>query len=147
MGNNLTRLVKIGLMAALAMTAWKGLMKTPEAASRLDPERFYRNMVGDGENSLIMKERHFDFNHQTGIALEIRLKELRERGDTPPSDALPTEARLERAIRKAEAKDMRNADYMDLAEEALERAKRMSAKGWTMPLSVCAPTVGQGGRP
>ncbi len=138
MANNLTRLVKIGLLAALALTFWKGLMKTPEVASRLDPERFYRNMIGDGENSLIMKERHFDFNHMTGIALEIRLNELRQRGDTPPADALTTKDRLERAIGKAEAKDMRNADYIELAREALERAKLMAAQGWRMPLSVCA---------
>lgn len=141
MGNNLTRLVKIGLFAALALTAWKGAMKTPEVASRLAPERFFNALANDGENSSIMKERHFDFNHQTGVALEIRLAELHQRGDTPPPDSLPTEARLARAIRKAEAKDMRNADYVDLAQEALARAKRMADQGWRMPVALTAVAV------
>jgi len=136
---DLTRLVKFGLLFCLGLTFYKGFMKLPEISPVLDPRRFYSGMVNDGENSLIMKERHFDFNYHTGKALELRLLEMQSRGESPPADELVTMDRLERAIRKTQAKDMRNADYVLLAEEKLARAKRLQAEKWAMGWTVCDP--------
>ena len=129
---DLSRMVKLGLLFCLALTFYKGFMKLPEVYPVLNPEGFYRGQVNDGENSLIMKERHFDFNYQTGKALESRLREMQTRGDTPPPDALVTLERVERAIRKTQAKDLRNADALALAEEKLERARLREAGKWRM---------------
>ena len=136
---DLPRLVKLGLIFCLGLTFYKGFMKLPEIYPVLDPERFYKGLLNDGENSLIMKERHFDFNYQTGKALEQRLLEMQSRGESPPADALVTVDRVERAIRKTLAKDMRNADYVLLAEEKLARAKRLRAQAWTMGWTGCDP--------
>jgi hypothetical protein len=137
---NLTSLVKLALFAALGLTLYKGLVKTPEMASRLDPPRFFRGLVNDAENSLIMKERHYDFNHLTLAALEMRQAELRTPGaQTPAPDSLVSPESLDLAVRKAQARDLRNADYVDLAREALERAENMRAKGWVMPLGCPKP--------
>jgi len=131
------RMVKLGLFFCLALTAWKGFLKLPEVYPVLEPARFYSGMVNDGENSLIMKERHFDFNYQTGKALEMRWREMRDRGENPPENELATRDRVERAIRKTAAKDMRNADYVVLAEEKLARARRLQAEGWSMGWGLC----------
>ncbi|MBI4807251.1 MAG: hypothetical protein HY795_18710 [Desulfovibrio sp.] len=136
---NLTPLVKLGLLFCLGLTFYKGFMKLPEVYPVLDPGRFFRGLINDGENSLIMKERHFDFNYQTGKALELRQLEMQSRGESPPSDALVTQDRVTRAIRKTQAKDMRNADYILLAEEKLARARRLQAEGWAMGWTVCDP--------
>jgi len=144
--SNLTRTVKAGLFFCLALTFYKGFMKLPEVYPVLEPERFYRGQVNDGENSLIMKERHFDFNYQTGKALELRLREMDALGETPPPDALVTRDRVERAIRKTLAKDERNADSLVLAEEKLARARRMQAESWSLGWGVCDPLApGPGG--
>lgn len=146
MRSNLTRAVKAGLFFCLALTFYKGFMKLPEVYPVLEPERFYRGQVNDGENSLIMKERHFDFNYQTGKALELRLREMEALGETPPDDALVTRDRVERAIKKTLAKDERNADSLVLAEEKLARARRMQAEGWSLGWGVCDPLApGTGG--
>lgn len=146
MRSNLTRAVKAGLFFCLALTFYKGFMKLPEVYPVLEPERFYRGQVNDGENSLIMKERHFDFNYQTGKALELRLLEMDALGETPPEDALVTRDRVERAIRKTLAKDERNADSLVLAEEKLARARRMQAEKWSLGWGVCDPLApGTGG--
>jgi len=147
--SNLTRAVKAGLFFCLALTFYKGFMKLPEVYPVLEPERFYRGQVNDGENSLIMKERHFDFNYQTGKALELRLLEMDAPGETPPPyapDALVTRDRVERAIKKTLAKDERNADSLVLAEEKLARARRMQAENWSLGWGVCDPLApGTGG--
>jgi len=144
--SNLTRAVKAGLFFCLALTFYKGFMKLPEVYPVLEPERFYRGQVNDGENSLIMKERHFDFNYQTGKALELRLREMEALGETPPEDALVTRDRVERAIKKTLAKDERNADSLVLAEEKLARARRMQAENWSLGWGVCDPLApGTGG--
>jgi hypothetical protein len=129
---DLTRVVKLGLFFCLALTFYKGVAKIPEVYTLLDPARFFRGMINDGENSLIMKERHFDFNFQTGRAVALRLEEMKARGENPPEDVLPNRARVELAHRKTLAKDERNADYVLLADEKLQRAKRLQAQGWTM---------------
>ena len=136
---DLARAVKLGLFACLALTAWKGFMKLPEVYPALDPGRFYRGLVNDGENSLIMKERHFDFNYQTGKALDARWREMLSRGENPPETELVNRDRLERAIRKTAAKDARNADYVDMAEEKLKRARRLAAEGWSLGWGLCRP--------
>ncbi|WP_243362345.1 hypothetical protein [Fundidesulfovibrio terrae] len=138
---DLTRMVKLGLFFCLALTAWKGFMKLPEVYPALEPGRFYQGLVNDGENSLIMKERHFDFNYQTGKALDIRWREMRARGENPPDGDLVNRDRLERAIRKTAAKDSRNADYVDMAEEKLARARRLEAEGWSLGWSLCRPSA------
>lgn len=144
---DLTRLVKLGLFFCLGLTLYKGFLKLPEIYPVLDPARFYRGLINDGENSLIMKERHFDFNYQTGKALELRLLEMQSRGESPPADALVTVDRVERAIHKTLAKDMRNADYVLMAEEKLARSKRLQAEAWTMGWSSCDPlTPGGAGK-
>lgn len=149
MRSNLTRAVKAGLFFCLALTFYKGFMKLPEVYPVLEPERFYRGQVNDGENSLIMKERHFDFNYQTGKALELRLLEMDAPGESPPPDApdaLVTRDRVERAIKKTLAKDERNADALVLAEEKLARARRMQAENWSLGWGVCDPLApGTGG--
>lgn len=131
-----TRLVKLGLFFCLALTFYKGFMKLPEVYPVLDPERFYRSLISDGENSLIMKERHFDFNYQTGLAVAMRLKEMQARGETPPDTQLVTRERAALAFGKTLAKDARNADYVLLAQEKLDRAKRLKAEHWSMGWSL-----------
>ncbi|KAF0235002.1 MAG: hypothetical protein FD177_161 [Desulfovibrionaceae bacterium] len=146
MRSNLTRAVKAGLFFCLALTFYKGFMKLPEVYPVLEPERFYRGQVNDGENSLIMKERHFDFNYQTGKALELRLLEMDALDQTPAPDSLVTRDRVERAIKKTWAKDERNADSLVLAEEKLARARRMQAENWSLGWGVCDPLApGTGG--
>jgi len=129
---DLARLVRVGLFACLAVTFYKGFLKLPEVFPVLDPERFYRGQVNDGENTLIMKERHFDFNYQTGKAVELRLEELRALDENPPDDVLANRERVELALAKTLAKDVRNADYVVLAEEKLERARLRQARGWSL---------------
>ena len=131
-----TRLVKLGLFFCLALTFYKGFMKLPEVYPVLAPERFYKGLINDGENSLIMKERHFDFNYQTGLAVAMRIKEMEARGENPPQDKLVTRERAALALGKCLAKDARNADYVLLAKEKLERAKRLQAEGWSMGWSL-----------
>ena len=142
---DLTRLVKLGLFACLALTFYKGFMKLPEVYPVLDPDGFYRGQLNDGENSLIMKERHFDFNYQTGKALDIRLREMTERGETPAPDALVNMERLENAVLKTQAKDVRNADAYGLAEEKLARAFGREASKWSLGFG-CPPGA-PGGSP
>lgn len=129
---DLTRLVKLGLFFCLALTVYKGLMKLPEVQSVFAPARFFNGLENDAENSLIMKERHFDFTYQTGRALEMRLAEMESRGETPPGDVLPSKERVQGAIRKTLAKDERDADYVGFAEEKLARVRRLRAESWTM---------------
>ncbi|GFK95741.1 hypothetical protein NNJEOMEG_03609 [Fundidesulfovibrio magnetotacticus] len=129
------RLVKLGLFACLALTFHKGFMKLPEVYPALEPERFYRGQVNDGENVAIMKERHFDINYHTGKAIELRLEEMRERGEEPADDELVTRERAELALLKALTKDVRNADYVLLAEEKLARARLREAARWRLTWS------------
>lgn len=133
-----TRLVKLGVFACLALTFYRGFMKLPEVFPVLNPEGFYRSQLNDGENSLIMKERHFDFNYQTGKALEIRREEMASRGDTPAPGALVNQERLDTAILKTQAKDVRNADALVMAEEKLARARQRQAIQWRLDFS-CPP--------
>lgn len=135
-----TGLVKLVLFACLILTAYKGLMRLPEVASVSNPQGFFRGLTNDGENSLIMKERHFDYNHETLAALELRYAESLRPENAQSEDSLTTTARIQRAIRKAQAKDVRNADYVDLAREALERAKRLRDQDWRMGwTTACEP--------
>lgn len=136
-------LVKLGLFFCLALTAYKGFMKLPEVYPVLDPAGFFRNQLNDGENSLIMKERHFDFNFQTGKALEIRLRDMQAHGETPAPEALVTLERLEKALLKTKAKDLRNADSFLLAEQKLQRAERRQAEKWALGWS--GPRSGSNG--
>ena len=129
---DLAWLVKLGLFICLALTLHRGFMKLPEIYPVLSPEQFYRGQVGGGESSLIMKERHYDYNYQIGQALALRQDEMAQRDENPPEDALVTRDRVERAIRKTLAKDERNADYVLLAREKLGRALRRQAQGWRM---------------
>lgn len=129
---DLSWLVKLGLFACLALTFHRGLMKLPEVYAAFAPEEFYRSQTGGGESSLIMKERHYDYNYQTGQALALRQEEMKRLGEEPGPDALVTRDRVERAIRKTLAKDDRNADYVLLAREKFERALRRQAQGWRM---------------
>lgn len=138
---DLTRVVKLGLFFCLALTFYKGMVKIPEVYTLLDPARFFRGMINDGQNSLIMKERHFDFNYQTGRAVALRLEEMKARNENPPDDVLPNRARVELAYRKTLAKDERNADYVLLADEKLRRAKRLRDQSWTMGWAGADPSA------
>lgn len=131
--------LKIGLLACLAVTFWKGAAKLPEVLSVTDPTRFFRNLENDAENSAIMKERHFDMNHETLKALEQRKAQA---GLPLPPGSLATPESVVRAIGKAQAKDVRNADYVVLAREALERARRMRDEGWRMDALSCPASPG-----
>ncbi|GAB6037064.1 hypothetical protein JCM15519_16230 [Fundidesulfovibrio butyratiphilus] len=131
--------VKLGLLACLALTLWKGATKLPEVASVADPAKFFRDMENNAENSAIMKERHFDMNHETLKALEQRQAQV---GVPLPPDSLATAQNISRAIGKAKAKDVRNADYVALAREALDRAKRMRDQGWRMGVLRCPAAPG-----
>ncbi len=124
--------VRILLLAALLATAWKGLARTPEIASVFFPEQFYNGLVNDAENSFIMKERHYDFNEAETLAAQAKLEELLRSGNAPAPDSLVTEESLRRALRKAEAKRVRSADYIIVAREKLERIKRLEKAGWKM---------------
>ena len=155
MRSDLSRLVKLGLFACLALTFYKGFMKLPEVYPVADPERFYRGQVNDGENTLIMKERHFDFNYQTGKAIELRIEEMRALDENPPADVLTNRERVELALLKTRAKDVRNADYVALAEEKLGRARLRQARSWrldwsgtpaaAMPQGAATPSQPMGG--
>ena len=138
------RLVKLGLFFCLALTFYKGFMKLPEIYPVLDPDHFFNGVINDGENSLIMKERHFDFNYQTGKALALRKLEMEARNEPSPEGALVTKDRVELAIRKTLAKDERNADSLVLAEQKLARAKRLQAEAWTMGWTACDPQTPRG---
>jgi len=129
---SLERLVKAGLFVCLALTFWKGFSKLPEVLPVLHPQRFATGQINDGENSLFMKQRHFDINYQTGKALSLRIEELKTAEQSPPQDALVTLERAENALRKTQAKDLRNANDLTLAEEKLGRAKRRAAEGWSL---------------
>jgi hypothetical protein len=139
MRGKLDRLVALGLFFCLALTFEKGFMKLPEVFPKLAPASFYRGLVNDRENSLIMKERHFDINVQIGKALELRLAEMKARGESPAGDVLADRERAEMALRKTLAKDTRNADYVLLARQNLDRARSLQAKGWTMGWSLGGP--------
>ena len=129
MEDRLTRLIRIALVAGLILTAVKGAMKTPEVAGVFLADDYFLDLENDAEMSLIMKERHFDYNQETLKALEL----LRARINTAaPTDGLISAQTLPLAIGKALAKDVRNADDLLLANENLERIRLMRQQGWRM---------------
>ncbi len=141
-------LVRALLVLALAGTVYKGFMKTPEGASNLTPKRFFDGLVNDAENSAIMKERHNDINEATDKAVRVRLEELRAGVYKPAPGSLVTEQSLTRAIRKNQATRERAEDDVLRAKEKLERAWRLEASGWRMPLSCLpAPLPAAGSQP
>lgn len=136
----LDNLLRALLVAALLATAYKGALRTADVASRLTPERFHRGAINDAENSLIMKERHYDFALATDQAVRIKLDEVLS-GRTPPPGSLVCETSLRKALEKGLATRLRNEEYLALAREKLERARRLEALGWVMPAG-CSPTRG-----
>jgi hypothetical protein len=131
-------IIRLLCLVALAGTLYKGFMKTPEAASNLTPQRFFNGLVGDGENTAIMKERHRDINEALDKAIRVRLGELRTGLYRPAPGSLVTEQSLERAIRKDQATRERADDDVLRAGEKLDRAKRLEAQGWRMGIFSCA---------
>ncbi len=127
-------LVRLLLLTALGGTIWKGFMKTPEAASHLRPQWYYDSLIGDGENSAIMKERHLDVLEATDKAVRVRLDELRSGVYKPAPGSLVSEESLTRAIRKDQATRERAEDDVLRANEKLQRAKNLQAAGWRMGL-------------
>ena len=127
-------LVRLLLLAALGGTIWKGFMKTPEAASHLRPQWYYDSLIGDGENSAIMKQRHLDVLEATDKAVRVRLDELRSGVYAPAPGSLVSEESLTRAIRKNQATRERAEDDVMRAGEKLQRAKNLQASGWRMGL-------------
>lgn len=130
--------IRLLLIVALCGTVWKGFMKTPEAASHLRPQAFYDDLVNDGENTAIMKERHRDVLEATDKAVRVRLEELRAGVYVPAPGSLVSEESLTRAIRKDQATRERAADDEVRAWEKLERARGLEAAGWRMGLG-CGP--------
>jgi hypothetical protein len=132
------RLLKVLVFAALLMTVYKGLLRTPEFASLIDSRRFFNGLVNDAENSLIMKERHLDFGDATAKAVRIRLEELESMGRTPDPDLVNAES-LRRAVARRMAIRERDADYVVLAREKLDRMHALERDGWRMPLGLTPP--------
>jgi hypothetical protein len=132
---SLERVLKVLVFAALALTVCKGLGRTPEYASRVDSRRFFNGLVNDAENSLIMKERHLDFGDATAKAVRLRLEELERMGRTPDPD-LVNEESLRRAVARRMAIRERDADYVVLAREKLDRMRALERDGWRMPLGL-----------
>ncbi|EHJ48115.1 hypothetical protein DFW101_2109 [Solidesulfovibrio carbinoliphilus subsp. oakridgensis] len=132
--------IRLLLIVALGGTVWKGFLKTPEAASHLRPKAFYDDLVNDGENTAIMKERHRDVLEATDKAVRVRLDELRAGVYVPGAGSLVSEESLVRAIRKDVATRARAVDDEVRAWEKLERARRLEASGWRMPLG-CSPVA------
>ena len=137
------RVLKLLLLFALCLTAYKGLVATPEIATNFFPERFYRGKINDAENSLIMKERHYDFNEALDQTVRVKLEALLASGRTPAPGSLVTEETLRLAIEKNQAKRLREADAVLAAREKLERLLRLEAAGWAMGLS-CETAAGPG---
>ncbi len=131
------RALKVLVLAALVLTVYKGLGRTPEFASHVDSRRFYDGLVNDAENSLIMKERHLDFGDATAKAVRVRLEELASMGRTPDPD-LVNEASLRRAVARRMAIRERDADYVVLAREKLDRMRALERDGWRMPLGLAS---------
>ncbi len=140
-GKTFERVLRVLLLAALLLTAYKGLMATPEFATAFFPERFYRGKINDAENSLIMKERHYDFNEALDKAVRIQLEELARTGESP--GPLVTGQTLRLAIEKNEAKRLREADSVLVAREKLARMLRLEAAGWRMGFD-CESASGAG---
>jgi hypothetical protein len=132
------RLLKVLVFAALLLTVYKGLLRTPEFASHIDSRRFFNGLVNDAENSLIMKERHLDFGDATAKAVRIRLEELESMGRTPDPDLVNAES-LRRAVARRMAIRERDADYVVLAREKLDRMHALERDGWRMPLGLTPP--------
>uniref|UniRef100_I2PYI6 Uncharacterized protein n=1 Tax=Desulfovibrio sp. U5L TaxID=596152 RepID=I2PYI6_9BACT len=135
--------IRLLLIVALGGTVWKGFLKTPEAASHLRPKAFYDDLVNDGENTAIMKERHRDVLEATDKAVKVRLDELRAGVYVPAPGSLVSEESLVRAIRKDVATRERAVDDEVRGREKLERARRLEASGWRMPLG-CSPVAAPG---
>lgn len=142
-GFTLERALKVLVFAALVLTVWKGLGRTPEFASHVTPERFFNGMVNDAENSLIMKERHLDFNDASAKAVRVRLEELLSQGRTP-DPAMINEESLRRAVNRRLAVRERDADYAVMARERLDRMLALERQGWRMELGVSLPAPGAG---
>jgi len=134
-GFTFERALKILVFAALVLTAWKGLGRTPEFASHVAPQRFFTGLVNDAENSLIMKERHLDFNDASAKAVRVRLEEFLSQGRTPDPSMINEES-LRRAVNRRLAVRERDADYVVMAREKLERVRAMEREGWRMDLGV-----------
>ncbi|NDY56027.1 hypothetical protein G3N56_04615 [Desulfovibrio sulfodismutans] len=142
-GFTFERALKVLVFAALVLTVWKGLGRTPEFASHVTPERFFSGMVNDAENSLIMKERHLDFNDASAKAVRVRLEELLSQGRTP-DPAMINEESLRRAVNRRLAVRERDADYAVMARERLDRMLALERQGWRMELGVSLPAPGEG---
>lgn len=137
-GFTFERALKVLVFTALVLTVWKGLGRTPEFASHVTPQRFFTGLVNDAENSLIMKERHLDFNDASAKAVRVRLEELLSQGRTP-DPAMINEESLRRAVNRRLAVRERDADYVLLAREKLDRVQAMERDGWRMDLGGSCP--------
>jgi hypothetical protein len=137
-GLSFERVLKVLVFAALLATAWKGLARTPEFASHVAPQRFFNGMINDAENSLIMKERHLDFSDASAKAVRVRLEELAAMGRTP-DPAMINEESLRRAVNRRLAVRERDADYVVMAREKLDRMRALGRQGWRMPLGLAVP--------
>lgn len=137
-GFTFERALKVLVLTALVLTVWKGLGRTPEFASHVTPQRFFTGLVNDAENSLIMKERHLDFNDASAKAVRVRLEELLSQGRTP-DPAMINEESLRRAVNRRLAVRERDADYVLLAREKLDRVRAMERDGWRMDLGGNCP--------
>ncbi|WP_051260965.1 hypothetical protein [Desulfovibrio inopinatus] len=127
--------IKVLLAAALVVTAWQGLAKTPEYLTRFNRARFENGILNDGENALAMKQRHYDYNLFTIKALEAQVRDL-ENG-LPAPGPLVTKESLAMAIEKSMATDARSLAYVDIAKEKLKRAQHLVDSGFVMPLWGC----------
>jgi len=142
-GFTFERALKVLVFAALVLTMWKGLARTPEFASHITPQRFFTGLVNDAENSLIMKERHLDFNDASAKAVRVRLEELTSMGRTP-DPAMINEESLRRAVNRRLAVRERDADYVVMARERLDRMRALERQGWRMPLGATVPPPAEG---
>lgn len=131
-------LIRVLCVVALAGTIYKGLLRTPEGASNLMPDKFYSNLINEGISAVINNERNRDFNDAMEKALATRLEEVHAGIYVPPAGSQITEESLTRALRTTRARTERVEDSVERANEQLARAKRLKATQWRMGLLTCS---------
>lgn len=112
-------------LLVLALTIWRGGMRTPEVASVLAPQRFYAELIGTAEELVVEKELERARRAAMDTALGIRLEELRSGIAVPAPDSLIDERSLQRALTRAHTLRVEADDDLLRAQEKLARYKRL----------------------
>jgi len=128
-------------LAALVAILSRGLLRTPEVAAVLAPQRLGGELVGGAEDLVVDKERERDARAALELALSVRLADLRAGLTVPTPDSFIDAVSLALALRRAHTLRVEADDDLLRAREKLARYKRLRTKGWQALRLGCPPAA------